>query len=71
MKDKNPMNSIRFFKSDHNLGMWTPLNLNIPLETYYKDRAEVGLCYPQTYEEHYMKVFVKEENKHHAAMHAL
>lgn len=63
------MNSIRFFKSDYNLGMWTLLT-NSFIETYYKDRAEVGLCYPQTYEEHYMRIFVKEENKHDAAVHA-
>ena len=43
---------------------------NFLIETYYKDRAEVGLCYPQTYEEHYMRVFVKEEKKHDAAVHA-
>lgn len=46
------------------------LKLIIFLETYYKDRAEVGLCYPQTYEEHYLRVFVKDENKYDAAMHA-
>ena len=28
------------------------------------------MCYPQTYEEHYMRVFVKEEKKHDAAVHA-
>ena len=27
----------------------------------------MGLCYPKTYEEHYLRVFVKDERKYDAA----
>lgn len=30
----------------------------------------MGLCYPAKYQEHYMRVFVKDERKFDAAMHA-
>jgi hypothetical protein len=30
----------------------------------------VGLCYPLNYQEHYMRVFVKDERKFDAAMYA-
>ena len=33
------------------------------LGTYHEDRKRVGLCYPQTYEEHYLRIFVKDEHK--------
>jgi len=39
----------------------------ISIETYYEDRKKVGLCHPQTYEEHYMRIFVKDEHKFEAA----
>ena len=69
MKDKNPLNSVRFYKSDYNLcklsyDMTQPyqdfsiveklLNSYHYLETLKKSRQEVGLCYPEKYEEHYL-----------------
>ena len=36
-----------------------------------KHRREVGLCYPKAYQEHYMRVFVKDEEKFDAALFAL
>ena len=62
MKNKSPMDQILFFKSERILGK-TILISRLFVETYHEDRKRVGLCYPQTYEEHYMRVFVKDELK--------
>lgn len=35
----------------------------IILETFYKTKQEVGLCFPIAYEEHYLRIFVKDEDK--------
>ena len=40
------------------------------VEVISKHREEVGLCYPQKYEEHYMRIFVKDERKFKAALYA-
>ena len=56
------MDQILFFKSERILGKAILIS-KLPIETYHEDRKRVGLCYPQTYEEHYMRVFVKDEHK--------
>lgn len=35
-----------------------------------KPKETIGLCKPVKYEEHYMRVYVKEEAKFKAALHA-
>ncbi|CDW75436.1 hd phosphohydrolase domain-containing protein [Stylonychia lemnae] len=57
--NENPLNAVRFYRQNEN-----------DIETFYKTRQEVGLCHPKVYQEHYLRVFVKDETKFDAAKHA-
>jgi HD superfamily phosphohydrolase len=71
MKDKNPVEAVPFYQSDYNLSKY-PLSalIDLSIAVSTKHRREIGLCYPKAYQEHYMRVFVKDERKFEAAMHA-
>ena len=56
----NPMEKVKFYKSENKLGKTHPL---IKIDTFYKVDKEVGLCFPINYQEHYLRVFVKNEEK--------
>ena len=33
------------------------------IDIFNKKRLEVGLCYPKNYQEHYIRIFIKDEAK--------